>query len=261
MKHVARIMPALLLCSILCAGCFVKEDRRFCPCRLFLDLSSIDISCVDSVTLVGMCDGVEVISQTIHSESFVNEYEVLVPRTKNMRLQLLSGSSGFRNDGESLIIPFGMDCPPVYMENLVIDTECEITKKKVSLHKNFCRLTVHLVDGQNFPYILSVRGGVDGYLFDGSPSEGRFYSHATEYGNGSFMVVLPRQIDGSLTLDIDDESNVLKSFALGEILNNCGYDWNAPDLEDITVGLDYSRTNMTIMIQNWEKVYEFDFVI
>ena len=258
---IARFLAVQFLCSMAFTGCFIKDDRGECPCHLLIDMTSIDTSRVDSLVLIGVYDGIEAFYKTIHSDEFSPEYELLTPRTGNLHLKMLSNVSGFNLEGESLLIPFGMECPPVYMDAEVLDCECETLRMQASLNKNYCRLAISLVDGQDFPFFLSVRGCVDGYLYDGSPSEGNFSSPVLENPDGEYTVLLPRQLDGSLTLDIDDVSDVLKSFALGEILNGCGYDWTAPDLEDITLSMDYSLTNMTIKIQNWDKVYEFDFII
>ncbi|MGM9735542.1 MAG: hypothetical protein ACI3ZL_03935 [Candidatus Cryptobacteroides sp.] len=261
MRGFTRTMPALLLLSALCAGCFVKEDRSDCPCRLVLDFSQVDVSVVDSASVVALAGGDVVLMETVHSDSFGKEYIASLPREDEVFLAVLSCLEGFSEGDDAMIIPYGMDCPPVYMFTAVIDSKCEYLRKTVALRKNFCRLKVHVQNGEEFPFRLVVRGDVDGYKTDGRPSEGDFRCSASEIDDGVFTVVLPRQTDSSLELDVDDGTDVLKTFALGEILAASGYDWTAPDLPDVTLGIDYARTELSVSIQGWDKVYSFDFVI
>lgn len=261
MRGFARTMPALLLYAVVCAGCFVKEDRSDCPCRLLLDFSENDVSVVDSASVLALSGGNVVFSETVYADSFDKEYLALLPREDMVLLTVLSCMDGFTEDMDAMIIPYGMDCPPVYMFADIIDTDCEYVRKSVVLRKNFCRLKVHVENGDVFPFRLVVRGEVDGYMTDGKPSEGDFRCSASEIEDGVFTVVLPRQTDSSLELDVDDGTDVLKTFALGEILAASGYDWTAPDLPDVTLGIDYARTALTVSVQGWDKVYTFDFVI
>jgi hypothetical protein len=75
------------------------------------------------------------------------------------------------------------------------------------------------------------------------------------------MAVLPRQIDASLMLEVDDGKGGYKAFALGQYIVSSGYDWTAEDLEDITVTLDYALTEIRLVIGGWESVYEYEMEI
>ncbi|MBQ2875254.1 MAG: hypothetical protein IJE85_08150, partial [Bacteroidales bacterium] len=80
-------------------------------------------------------------------------------------------------------------------------------------------------------------------------------------GDGICSIVLPRQIDDSLVMELDNDTGILTRFALGEYIAESGYDWNAPDLEDIVIDLDFAVTHLTLVIQGWEKEYKYDVVI
>lgn len=254
-------MPALLLSTFLCAGCFVKEDRHGCPCSLLLDFTGVDASVVDSVSVVALSGNSVILSETVYADAFDKAYAASLPRTDKVMLTALSCVDGFLEGTEAMLIPYGMDCPPVYMFAKAVNTDCERVCVAVELRKSFCRLKVHVENEEDFPFRLVVRGEVDGYMTDGTPSEGEFRCSASEIVEGVFCAFLPRQTDSSLALDIDDGTAVLKTFALGEILAAGGYDWSAPDLDDITVGIDYARSELTVSVQGWDKVYTFDFVI
>ena len=50
----------------------------------------------------------------------------------------------------------------------------------------------------------------------------------------------------------------LKTFALGNYINKCGYDWTAADLQDIVVRIDYACTKLNIAVGAWEHSYDVD---
>jgi hypothetical protein len=80
-------------------------------------------------------------------------------------------------------------------------------------------------------------------------------------GENVFSVTLPRQLDDSLIMEADMGDEVLKEFPLGYYIAESGYDWNAPDLEDLTIDLEFAVTHISMVIQGWENEYKFDVVI
>ena len=75
------------------------------------------------------------------------------------------------------------------------------------------------------------------------------------------MCCVPRQMDDSMMLEIRDDPDVLRSFAVGEFIAESGYDWSRPDLEDIEMEIDYSRTGVTFNVSDWKRTISFDVVI
>ena len=78
---------------------------------------------------------------------------------------------------------------------------------------------------------------------------------------GETCAVLPRQTDASLTMEVDDGTGVLKRFALGQYIEESGYDWNEADLKDIVVEIDIAILKISLTIQGWDKEHTFDVVI
>ena len=62
-------------------------------------------------------------------------------------------------------------------------------------------------------------------------------------------------------LEIDEGAGSVKAFALGQYMAASGYDWDAPDLDDVTVILDYALTELRLVISGWESVYRYDIEI
>ena len=69
----------------------------------------------------------------------------------------------------------------------------------------------------------------------------------------------PRQKDNSLRLEGIEDGNLLRVFALGEIIAASGYDWTTENLRDVTVEIDYSKTDVIFTIEGWKQ--EFSFVV
>jgi hypothetical protein len=249
-----------ILCISMFAGCSIKEDRSVCPCRLVLDFSDVDTLAVRAADLmVASSDGL-VFKDSVDIATVEKEYVADVPHGE-LRINVWSGTEGFHDDSEGIVIPFGHGCPPVFMHSSSVDAVGEICREKVVMHKNYCGLSIEVRGRDEVPYSLTVRGNVCGYGTDGSPVEGAFSCVAYPDGAGKTKVSLPRQRDNSLLLDIDDGSGIMKTFALGEYIAASGYDWTAPDLEDLGIVIDYFATVLTIQVRWWDKEYEFDIVL
>ena len=253
-------MPSVVVLSIIfivSAACSVKEDRQVCPCRLMLDLSQIDTSVVKVLNIHAMSSDGIVFSDTLDASCFTDVYVRDVPHSR-MRLALW-GVDGADN---SLLIPYGRECPSIYMCAFDVEASGETYFKEIELLKNHCRLTVLFNGRDEMPYSLTFKGNVDGYRADGLPSAGDFACVAYPSADGGSQVVLPRQKDSSLLLEVeDDRTSVLKTFAIGEHLAECGYDWTAETLEDVTVILDYHITGITVTFKGWDKEYSYDIIL
>ena len=241
------------------SGC-VKEHRGLCPCRLLLDFSTLDTSVVYSVRVNIVGPGGYVLDEFIGVESFADEILVLVPKGE-CRLNVYCGEQGMAIPETGLLIPYGAECPPVYMQSAFIDTDSELVTKQVSVRKNYCRLSVFVEDVEHFPFSLAVKGTVAGYGVDGTPADGEFFNKAETVPDEGWLISVPRQTDDSMLLEVSDGTEVLKIFALGKYICASGYNWKAADLSDITVGIDYTRTKLTVSVRGWDEVYEFDVVI
>lgn len=258
MRFKVSDMLLFALSFIYCAGCSVKENREDCPCRLVLDFNEVDTASVKSIDVFVRTENELVLNEVIREEDFSEDYIAYVPRTR-IRCCAWSG----REDAltEALMIPYGEECPPVYIHSSMIDAIGESVTETVIMRKNFCRMTLNVRMTAQSPVALAVLGGVDGYDADGKPSPGDFMVRMHPEGENVFSVTLPRQLDDSLIMEADMGDEVLKEFPLGYYIAESGYDWNAPDLEDLTIDLEFAVTHISMVIQGWENEYKFDVVI
>ena len=253
-----------LVVIALCIGCSVKEDRSVCPCVLMLDFSGVDPGRSDSSYLSVLSADGFLHRHTVHSDGYGRLYRTDVPKS-GVSVNVYSPVSGYPDfsdmlgeDGASLIIPYGEECPAVDMFSVRVDTDAESVTVPVVLHKNYCVLSIEMVADTGQDLDLRIGGNICGYDKNAIPVFGDFsFSPGTDEG-GFSSVRIPRQLDGSLRLFISDGDGVLREFAIGEYIIESGYDWKAPDLEDISVKIDYSRTEVTFVVNDWETAFDID---
>ena len=244
--------------AMLAAACSVKDDRIDCPSVLELDLNEVNASLCPSIDLLLYSDNGFRLTDTLDMTVMRTEYNV--PRDR-IHIRAWSGGGRFVLE-RGLDIPLGKDCPRVYMYDSDVEVLQERWREIVMMRKGHCVLTLKLEGEGIMNADLYVVGNVSGYDVEGRPCEGDFNVRLEEKKPGSgYVVVLPRQLDSSLRLLIDDGSGTARTFALGQYITSSGYDWDVPDLDDISVTLDYALTEATVVINGWESVYKYEIEI
>ena len=256
-----HLMGLVLLAGVhLGSACSVKEDRDLCPGLLSLDFVCPDIPDARHVGLLVTSDEDVVWSDTVDVMMNGDGYSVSVPQTR-LHVRAWTGDDAMVTES-GLVIPYGQDCPRVYMHDSDIMVTGEYFHEVVTLRKNHCVMTLNTEGEGRIPSDLKLRGNVAGYDAEGAPLYGSFEFLLEDGGlEEGYKAVLPRQMDASLMLVIDDGGGSHKAFALGQYIVSSGYDWTAPDLEDITVTLDYALTEIRLIISGWESVYEYEMEI
>ena len=242
---------AFLIALVSC----IKEDRKECPCRLDLFFTGEHLPCVLSLKKEE--------KTVVDTVKEAGVFSVSVARGE-VRLNACSGAGGAFYPGEGLFIREGKECPPVYMCSRVIQARGDMVKDTVRLHKNHCRISLKINTDDGVPingYTLALRGGVCGYDPEGSPLMGPFSFAARADSGKEFVCTVPRQVDNSMVLEIRDDPDVLRKFAIGEFIAESGYDWSREDLEDIGMEIDYSRTGVVVRIADWTGTLKIDVVI
>ena len=251
-------MGLLLLGGLLLeTACSVREDRIPCPCQLCLDFVGPDI---DDGTFAGlMVTAMKgfVWKDTVEVVKVRNGYTVSVPRTLlHIRSWIVADSCATES---GIVIPYGQDCPKVYMHDSDVKTTGEYIRETVTLRKNHCVLTLTTKGEGKLPSHIRLKGNVAGYDAEGQPLNGNFCCLLKEEGlENGYKAVLPRQTDASLMLEVDDGKGNSKAFALGQYIVSSGYDWTSPDLDDVSVTLDYAMTEIRLVVGGWESVYRYD---
>ena len=250
------ILPALLQLLATCLSCSVKEVRDLCPCLLRLDFSGNDSMLLSGGVFARICgqdSGFEV-SETLEFDQGLSTcHSVRVPR-EELRLLVVCPP-----DGSFLTPDNGKSFPHLWMDCLEIAASGEASEADVVLHKSYCEISMSLRGSsaaEVLPFGLEVWGNVWGYSPEGIPAAGAF---RVPVQDGA--VCVPRQIDNSLKLDIVDGEGIVRTFALGNYMEESGYDWSAPDLADIQLEIDWSRTSVTFSIARWSYGIHFETVL
>ena len=256
---------AAAFCASLILSCTVKEDRTECPCFLTVDMGGIEAAGLmgagaDSLSVAVGTEEDFYVREAFHLRDNVQEYTVAVPKART-DLLVACASGRLISDRYGIHIPEGSECPVLYMYAESFVADAGEMRRTVSLHRNYCVLTVSMktsYGAQARPYRVTLEGNVSGYLMDGSPEGGFFHSFSSSSG-GLCHLRIPRQKDGSLRLELDfPDSGEVRSFPVGEYILESGYDWNAPDLEDIDVEMDFSRSSLTFTISKWKKTLSYE---
>ena len=241
----------LLVPAFLLASCSVKEDRTDCPCLLSLDLTGIPVLPV-MLEVTGE-DGYAY-TQVVHGDTVI-----VLPVPKGRVTVSAVGGALSEGDG-SIRIPSGEEAPPLYLFHRVVSTEAEQYSLPVHLRKQFCSLELTFSGPPGFgpPFEVEVDGRVNGWESDGSPSEGEFSRRLLPGSDGNAVLRLPRQADDSLVMHIVFLDQVVRTFALGSYIESAGYDWEAQDLEDLTLQVDISVTGVALTSDFWGRSEEME---
>ena len=254
-SFLTAILPIFLI-----SGCSVKENRDGCPCRLFLDMTSVDVLDQSPFNLDIFSDDGFKFSAVLGSDNFQDTCVVDVPRN-GLDVIVWSGGRSFMNE-RGLSIPLGQDCPPVYIYSVRLDANGEAIYDSVNLRKNYCLLSVSVEDPHKVRY-MTVRGGVSGFDKLGKPCHGEF-SVFSQPNNGivsSSNFCLPRQDETPLYLDVTESDGRVVTFPLHDYIAEFGYDWSEPDLNDLNMQLNYTPVGVTITIKSWDEELIIDVVI
>lgn len=233
---------ACLLSLATLLSCSVKESRSDCPCVLQIELQ--DLPGPVSVQVVA---GDQLATYSARQDT------VMTVQAPKGIIRLLAVCGAKLGPEEPLEIPYGYECPPIYLYSDLIDTLQDSVRVDVKLNKHFCTLSLNFdgPEGWGEPYWAQIRGQVNGLDRNGEPTGGEFTCRL----DTGFTVRLPRQSPNEeLWLDITLPDRVVRSFALGTYMLQAGYDWAAPDLEDLPLDIRLSITELILQTGLWKTV-------
>ena len=247
-----RLFP-ILASLLLLPSCSVKENRAVCPCALALELSGLPVRPV----VLGVAGEGYTFTEVVHADTVL-----VLPVPKGELAVSAVGSALAEGDG-SVRIPEGEEAPPLYLFHADVTTAAEQVTLPMLLHKQFCTLELVFKGpaGYGPPFEVAVEGAYGGWEPDGAPAPGSFSRRHLPGTDGRAALRLPRQGDDSLLMHIVFSDRKVRTFALGSYIAASGYDWSAPDLEDLTLHVDISLTSVTISTDLWSKTEEMDVFI
>lgn len=223
-------------------SCSVKENRTLCPCTLSVELRDIPGTV-----------SVQVVAGDHRATYTARQDTVMVIQAPKGKIRLMAVCGARLEPEENLEIPYGYECPPVYLYSDLVNTLCDSTRVSVQLNKHFCTLSLKFDSpkGWGEPFWAQIRGNVSGLDREGQPTEGEFSCRL----DAGYTARLPRQApDEELWLDISMPDQVVRTFALGTYMLQAGYDWTAPDLDDLPLQIQLSITELLLHTGLWKTV-------
>ena len=243
--------------ALIASSCSIKEDRIPCPCWLNIDISPC-LRRADEVSLRGWNAEKALFGDMLAVAEWPDGWATQVPKGQ-VEYTAYSGLRECALSGNALVIPQGCEFDPVWAYNTSIYCEGETASDRVELHKQFACVTVKMREKPEGTLSALVTGTSAGFsLTDLSPVRGEFEVSVDEVSGGYFVFNLPRQFDDWASMEILCDGVKYRTLDLGEMISDTGYDWTAEDLDDIYIGLDFTKTDIEIRIEPWEKgaVYE-----
>jgi len=244
-------VPLVFLALCLCTACSIKEDREACPCYLTVVRQDSETGLRGELYWYLAAGDYSIGGKIEEGEREVCDIEV--PR-EVLRLIAVSGIPGGLSINGELRIGEGNDFPPVYYYKTDVDARCNSLRDTIHLHKNYCNVSICGDISQSFTYMLA--GPSCGFDWEGNILQGSFRAPFREEGN-ALCCRIPRQADNSLRLEVYQGPEMARSFPIGEIMAQSGYDWGAEDLEDIEISLDYTDTQVTFTVNGWQHQLTF----
>ena len=268
-RHSITYILAVLLPML--ASCSVKEDRDVCPAYLH----------VRSDGHVGepgfgkpLTYNISTASEQVHERStwpfaeFTGKdgHIFRVPRRERVDVTVAGGLADMAFIGNVLRITPGRECDSLVCGGGTIWIPEDTGELKIPLHREYCTLTLAIAGSATlpYPYYFVVVGGVDGYtLPDVTPHTGPFHVRCEALPSRTAQVRLPRQLDASLRIEarLAEDGELVAEMPVGDVIARMGYDWRKPDLDDITVEVDFARTEITVRVNDWSESVTIKIVI
>lgn len=265
---VTLLFPILLTIVLSCA---IREERIDCPSTLSLNLSEargvIKELSADRLDLAIRGENEYADIRKIGAGDIPNCLEIQLPRGY-AGVGAFAGGGNMQFLSGTLLLPIGHEADMLWGYCADIDCTSEHTADTVILHKQFCTIDINIsgmTPDENCH--INVEGNWNGLgAYDLTPVKGDFNTLAVSLPYGGFRVRVPRQGDNSLKMHLMRQTRagtgeLIKTFSIGEIMAGNGYNWDANDLDDIAVTIDYATLSAEISITGWDGGGSKDYIL
>ena len=281
MRQLKKISGALAVAITVCScQSPIREDRSGCPATLFFEfldsqgLGPTELMYLEASPVLGGSG--KVTDTTTVGAMSDKTYSLQVRRSDAVSIYGMAcfgnshiiRESGWvvdqQQDGDRLYRfsakASGMD------ESAIIPVE--MTKEHCCIHVTFVDFDRQLNQGR-FPFRVVVTANTCGIdLHDGTPVIGLFHYSPPEKLSGEFQFTVPRQGDQSLKLELwdfeadEDTDKPLDSILLWNLLKQVeGFSWDLKNLPDISLEINYIRSEVTLSISDWQNETTINYAI
>lgn len=227
---------------LLLSSCSVREDRAGCPCRLELDLSGFATR-----VSVALWEG---------PDSCMAQADGRFIRSVSKGIFDVSAWSGAgRLSGSRLTVPPGGRPDSLRVFRTRLDCTGETCTAVAVPRRQFARIVLKVVrdPGSSYPYSFHAESSYCGLdLRDLRPVRGRLAFPIRRTDEDTFAFDLLRQgPDTDVRIGVYEDAGRIDELPLHEWLRKAGYDWEAEDLSDMTICIDYAHRRFRLLIDGW----------
>lgn len=270
-NRIPLLVAVLLLCS--CQN-LVLENRIGCPSMLLFDIENAEA--FDGVNHVHIAAYSQEEKRFLTADTTMitsiqeHSFYLKVKRTDAVMGYGVMGYEGARQEGSfRWVVDEGANYVPLFrFAYEKVPGQEESVLIPVEFVKDFSRVTIHFPHfdrfqdaGGRLPFRLSIRGNTVGIdASTGTPVQGTFYYEPEDEGNGTFRLIVPRQADHSLTMELHgipelgQEEGLAESFNLWSLFReNPDFSWEEKNLRDVILEFDYTQAQFSVRVAEWEK--------
>lgn len=252
----------MLACS--CHG-LVFEDRSGCPSFVFFRVEDPNgVPVTEELRLeIRETSGMEMLASDIVPLGRMEDRDYFLEVRKCEAISA-TGTAGISKAvcaGRMCTVAPGTQWDPVYRFSWTSSAMGGETFVPVRMKKEYSKICVRFSSPEGiFPYTVAASANTCGMdLVSGVPLKGPYSCSPAEEEPGVFRFTVPRQADRSLALQLTAKPGVsieygpVDQIVLWNALEKInGFNWELENLPDIDIDIDYARSQMTVIVNDWE---------
>lgn len=253
MKH--RI-SVLILAVALAYSCSVKEDRSECPLYVSVKVQTAS----DCLVSFFAADGSLIERRLIAAEDMCTGNNTTEMKRTDFYVSILKDKWDMTiRDDQVVCCSSGREAAPVYafsMKQQAFSGNSDELTLEGTLKKQHSLVSVRFIiaDDSDLPCKMVISGARNGFdLVTLKGTEGVFAVEPKIDSSLCSAFVLTRQSAGDpIIMSLYNSTGVEKTeIDLSKYINRAGYDWNAENLGDIDIKVDYSQMKISVKISDW----------
>ncbi|MBO4570313.1 MAG: hypothetical protein J5699_00105 [Bacteroidales bacterium] len=248
----------ILISTFTLVSCSVKESRDACPCRVGLDfLNLLPRACDEGeiISTITDADGKTLWSKRIGTDTCVARREILLPKGIYTVTSLLTGGGMVCDTAQGLVaLRRGAEADSLYGEAATIDARGEEAESVPLPLKQFA--TFSIIFTQSVSELVTEVGIPSSHIRATDLSAVESPSSLIRTVSGTEVAFrLPRQCCEELSVAFSDDGgrHPVASVDLAPLLRRNGYEFNARELSDITLIMDFLEGRASIEVEGWKE--------
>ncbi len=257
---------AFVFCAALFLSSCILEERGSCPSYLTLDLSSTPDD-VDSLYLILKYNDGRLFRDTLYKEEMISNYEIAVPRGSAALAAYGNITNMVYDNG--YITSKGLPADNIYTYFSKVEYLTDLSSDTITVSKSSMAIHIKVLGSVKASegLLAEILGSCTGYNNSGETVQGDFYhtpetlhipTKEEEFYN--FLTRVTRHpSDSPLILRLSTmhqdspEWVALLEISIQEKLEQAGISMSDPDLQDLYLTIDHSRSAISISVDDFDS--------